>query len=454
MSFTSLITFYNISNFFDGKDKMNMKKGLEQLNLKQRVQIETLLKEKESLSEIAEEMNLSRQTIYREILRNSYTESKDTFIVRPSCIHFLECAKGNKKLQCPSNCVKYNPGRQKCLKKYPFVCNYCRKRGVCKHLHYYYEADRASNMYHTRLNEANAQPKTDERTIKEVNKIISPLVKKGQSVEAITMNHPEITKASLTIRNWIKNGYLDCKLSDFRMTGRRMPSKSYNYSKSHDYSVLSSKKIGHKYQDYLNYIDSHPNAIIIQLDTVIGCINGKCSVLTIHIVNYKFQFGVLLEKHSKDAVYKALNNILDKLYNYEQETGVATYTSFVEVILTDNGPEFDSLLDLCEANENMHVFYCHPLASFEKGSCERNHEFIRYIHYKKWSFDNYTQEDIDLLFSNINSYPRKSLNKKTPYQCVLTDSRFGKEFLDLINIKMVNCDDVTLNPSLLKKIKK
>lgn len=92
-----------------------------------------------------------------------------------------------------------------------------------------------------------------------------------------------------------------------------------SHSKSHDYSVLFSKKIGHKYQDYLNYIDSHPNAIIIQLDTVIGCINGKCSVLTIHIVNYKFQFGVLLEKHTKDTVYNALNNILDKLYNYEQK---------------------------------------------------------------------------------------------------------------------------------------
>lgn len=34
------------------------------------------------------------------------------------------------------------------------------------------------------------------------------------------------------------------------------------------------------------------------------------------------------------------------------------------------------------------------------------------------------------------------------------DSRLGKEFLDLINIFKVNCDDVNLTPSLLKKIKK
>jgi IS30 family transposase len=94
------------------------------------------------------------------------------------------------------------------------------------------------------------------------------------------------------------------------------------------------------------------------------------------------------------------------------------------------------------------------VSSFEKGSCERNHELVRYIHYKGWSFDETTQDDLNLLFSNINSYPRKSLNQKTPYQCVLEDTRLGKEFLDLINISKIESDDVILNPSLLKKIKK
>ena len=34
-----------------------------------------------------------------------------------------------------------------------------------------------------------------------------------------------------TIRNWIKEGLLDCKLSELRMNGRRIPSKQYNYNK-------------------------------------------------------------------------------------------------------------------------------------------------------------------------------------------------------------------------------
>ena len=43
---------------------------------------------------------------------------------------------------------------------------------------------------------------------------------------------------------------------------------------------------------------------------------------------------------------------------------------------------------------------------------------------------------------------------KTPYQCVEKGSRLGNEFLNFIGINKVDCDDVVLNPSLLKKIKK
>lgn len=433
-----------------------MKKEYEQLNGIQRTQLQTLLKVKKSLSEIAKEMNVSRQTLYRELQRNSYTVSIDKPGIRSSCIHYLECKRNNRsyRLECPHNCIKYQPGRQSCLKKYPFVCNNCKKRRHCNLLHYYYDSEDASINYHTRISDNKKYPKTKESVIKEINKIVSPLIKKGQSIEAILMNHPEIKVSSLTIRNWIKQGLLDCKLSEFRMTGRRIPSKQYDYSKKKDYKKLSSKKIDHKYSDYRLYLSNHPDALIIQLDTIIGCIDGNKSILTIHIVQHKFQFGIILNTHTKEEVFDKLNDLFSKLKQLEENNGLAIYSSFTELILTDNGPEFDALLDFCDIDSNIHVFFCHPLSSFEKGSCERNHVLVRYIHYKGWSFDNLNQDDVNVLFSNINSYPRKSLQNKTPYQSVLEDSRLGKEFLDIINISKVNGDDVILNPSLLKKIKK
>ena len=431
------------------------KKAFTQLNLIQRTQLQTLLKEKKSLNDIALEIGVSRQTLYREIIRNSYTTIHDSYDQKTSCMHFKECARGNKsKHLCPSQCIKYSPGRQDCLKKYPFVCNFCNKKSICKFLHFYYDPEKASIDYHSRIHEANSNPKTSSSIIKQVNKIVSPLIKKGQSVEGVLMYHADINVSNLTIRNWIKDGYLDCKLSNLRMNGRRISSKDYDYSKNKEYKVLSSKKIGHKYSNYLLYIKEHPDALIIQLDSVIGSLDGKITVLTIHIVNYKFQFGILLQHHTKEEVFNTLNSLFSKMKGLEDTYGLGMYSAFTEVLLTDNGPEFDALLDFCDLDPNIHIFYCHPLSSFEKGSCERNHVLVRYIQYKGWSFDDFTQTDINCLFSNINSYPRKSLNKKTPYQAVLNDPRLGKEFLDLIGIYKVDCDDVTLNPSLLRKIKK
>ena len=390
-----------------------MKKVYEQLNGVQRTQLQTLLKVKKSLSDIAKEMNTSRQTLYRELLRNSYTVSLDKPGIRSSCIHYLECKRNNKsyRLECPRDCIKYQPGRQPCLKKYPFVCNNCCKRKHCNFLHYYYDSEHASINYHERISDDKKVPKTDVNEIKKVNRIVSPLISKGQSIEAILMNHPEIRFSSLTIRNWIKQGLLNCKLSELRMFGRRILSKQYNYSKKKDYKKLSSKKIGHKYNDYRLYLQDHPDSLIVQLDTIIGCIDGNKSILTIHIVNHKFQFGIILEQHTKEEVFNRLNELFINLKQLELNNGLAIYSSFTELILTDNGPEFDALVDFCDLDSNIHVFFCHPLSSFEKGSCERNHVLVRYIHYKGWSFDDLNQNDVDLLFSNINSYPRKIITK-------------------------------------------
>lgn len=37
-----------------------------------------------------------------------------------------------------------------------------------------------------------------------IDKIVSPLVQQGQSIDAILMSHPEISMAPSTIRSWIK----------------------------------------------------------------------------------------------------------------------------------------------------------------------------------------------------------------------------------------------------------
>ena len=115
--------------------------------------------------------------------------------------------------------------------------------------------------------------------------------------------------------------------------------------------------------------------------------------------------------------------------------------------VADNGFEFSTFHNL--EKFNLKVFFTNPYRSTDKAECERNHEFIRYIIPKRKTLDIYNQNDLNLMFSHINSYIRESNQNKTPYE--LVRESFGSEFLDLIGIKYVNPNDVILKPSLLRK---
>jgi transposase and inactivated derivatives, IS30 family len=91
------------------------------------------------------------------------------------------------------------------------------------------------------------------------------------------------------------------------------------------------------------------------------------------------------------------------------------------------------------------VFFCDPYSSSQKGACERNHEFIRYILPKGRSLDCLTQKDVDLMFSHINSTPRKSLGFHSPY--FVFSNMFGKDFLNRLNIHLIDKEDVLLKPT-------
>ena len=98
--------------------------------------------------------------------------------------------------------------------------------------------------------------------------------------------------------------------------------------------------------------------------------------------------------NDKKKVFLKLHALFNKLKSLQDNSEIPIYDAFTELILTDNGFEFDDLLKFCENDSNIHIFFCHPLSSFEKDSCERNHVLIRFIHYKGWDFDNYIYIDL------------------------------------------------------------
>ena len=96
----------------------------------------------------------------------------------------------------------------------------------------------------------------------------------------------------------------------------------------------------------------------------------------------------------------------------------------------------------------MKLFFCEPRHSEQKGEIEKNHEYIRYILPQGSSFDDLTQDKVNLMMSHINSTARPSLQGKTPIELAL--QHFGKDTVEKLGLHVIEPDDVCLKAQLLK----
>ena len=86
--------------------------------------------------------------------------------------------------------------------------------------------------------------------------------------------------------------------------------------------------------------------------------------------------------------------------------------------------------------------------SSQKSHVENNHNFVREILPNGQSWTSLTQEKVNLVFSYINSTPRKSLGGKTPYE--VFSFLYGENILKKLNIQKIAKDEVNTTPCLLK----
>jgi len=86
------------------------------------------------------------------------------------------------------------------------------------------------------------------------------------------------------------------------------------------------------------------------------------------------------------------------------------------------------------------LFYCDPMASWQKPHIEKNHEFIRYVIPKGRSLNSYTQEDMTLLMNHINSVRRPSLNYQSPYELVTANDQDMLALMNLLKMHLIPPD--------------
>ena len=430
------------------------------LSLSDRCFIEQELLQRSSFRYIGRTLHKDPSTIAKEIKNNSYSKPPIKHYRKcKGCLFFSDCRRrhvcGDTKCQSicryclpghpTDHCIEFLPFEKHCSvrKKPPYVCNGCKYVYNCDLEHWFYDAKKAQKKYETTLSNSRKGINLDPEELQELNDLISPLVLKGQPLSHIFAVHgDEIPVCRRTLYNYFDQRIFTARNIDLprrvrykKRKTRPTPRKEY---------LLPVYRNKRTYVDFEKYTKAFPDLDVVEMDTVKGHRStGKC-LLTLLFRSCSFMIIILLPDCTQRSVVNAINNLCDTI-------GLRTFKKYFPIILTDNGPEFKNPWDI-EKNDagtwRTKVFYCDPYVSNQKARLEKNHEYIRYVIPKGRSMYRYTQDDINLMASHINSTARDSLNGATPFD--LAELLIDKKIPILTGQHKVSPDNVLLKPALLE----
>ena len=360
-------------------------KQYKHLNIKERVMIETIMKEqlevygKVNITSIAKKLNRSKSTISREIRRNRFvvvTEvfNKDSIFKKKKVITFeYESTEANAKATRKQ-----------------------REKGI----------SRIKLMYNKQL-------------IKEVNRLLTV---EGKSPDIVAYKIREnktfnVKVSTNTIYDGIRKGYLEVSTKD----RKRMKDKSRRCRVERN-KIPESKK-DRSIELRPDYINNRKEFGHFEMDLVLGK-QGKDKECLLTLTERKTRFEIVIKLNNKSSseVIRAINSIKEHLKGYSSE--------IFKSITTDNGSEFSRYEEIEEILGTM-IYFCHPGASYEKGTNERHNGMLREYIPKGSDISKYSAEDLDRIVSKLNDLERKKLNYYTPYMKILEeyDSIEGTELL-------------------------
>ena len=428
----------------------------QHMSLEDRNTIFNGLNVRKPISKIAEEVGKSRSTISREIRKHIVEVDQGApHRIKNRCEHRMNCQrrglcedkpdctrKCSTCSKCNSLCPEYIEERCSQLLMPPYVCNGCGSLSSCVLMKAFYKPSVAQNKYIETLHSAREGYNMTTLELRNVDNIVSPLIKQGQSIHHIAVHAgDQLTVSESTISRLIKDKMLSVTVLDQPRVCGLKPRKSKPKLKKVDRSCRENRN----YEDYEYFIAKHPELQAVQMDSVIGTIGGK-TLLTFIFPKSELMLAFLCDFHTAacvqfwiEAIYEALGTDFQTLF---------------PIILTDNGSEFSNPVAIETAPDGStrtRVFYCDPMASWQKPQVERNHEFIRLILPKGSSFDELSQNDIGRVMSHINSYSRPSLGDKSPFQifAFLHGQRRLEALLRLSCQTIIQPGKIVLKPSLL-----
>jgi len=320
----------------------------------QRRNIESLLKERHSPREIAENINVSVMTVYREIKRGTY--------------------------------LKRMPDDWKDKKRY--------------------SADIAQDKYDEILRRKGKELKigSDWDFLKFVEIMIA---ENKYSPQATLM---EIRRKGLqfktticlsTLYNYIRNGVF----LSLCMEALPQPRKKNKQNKDERKRVTVHTPRGTSIELRPAMIDLRDDFGHWEMDTVHGA-QGKSKKVLLVLTERKTRKEIIIPINGNKTaeVVKALNKL-------ERQFGERRFRSIFKSITVDNGSEFSDFEGMEKSRRNIKsrtkLYYCHAYSSYERGSNENQNKMIRRWIPKGTVFDDKTVAEIKEIEYWMNNYPRQ-----------------------------------------------
>lgn len=315
------------------------------LTYSDRLTIEKLLKQKRSISFIAELLGKSRQTIYNELKRGRY-EHLNTDLTTEN---------------------RYSP--EKADKRYRFNLT------------------------------AKGQPLKLSNDTEFCKYFAEKIIKEKYSPEAVLrdMERSGITfksniKSKTTLYRYIREGLF------YGVTMHQLPYRKKKRYKHVRVQKSSSAGMSIEYRPL--HINERLEYGHWEMDTVIGKANKKPCLLVLTERKTLEEIIVKIPSKTSMSVVKALDHI-------EKQLGRECFTVKFKSITCDNGCEFSASIAMETSifgGRRTYLYYCHPYSAFERGRNENNNRYIRRWFPKGTDFANVTDEEVKNLNIWLNNY--------------------------------------------------
>ena len=293
------------------------------------------------------------------------------------------------------------------LLKAPFVCNPCKKRRVsCGYQKQLYVAPKAQLEYRTLLVEAREGIPFTKEEFWASDRIIADKMKGGQRLYHIMVSNDIGFSKSSAYRHFAKG-----RLSVSKIKLPRAVKFKLRRTARPD-TVPKALKAGRTYSDFRRFVEEKRIDRWVEMDTVIGSVGGKV-ILTLCFTFCNFMAGLLLDNKTALEASSKIRGLKERFAAAGKRFG-----DVLPVILTDNGGEFSNVAAFTagvDGAPETALYFCDPHQSSQKPKVEKNHSVFRDIVPKGESFDGFTQDTVDLVFSHVNGIKRKVLHGKSPY---------------------------------------